>query len=224
MKNSLISLLFITTISLSSGANAAPGDMALGLKAGTLGAGLELTVEAVENVNLRFGGNYFKFSTDVDVEGNDYDVDLKLNSFTALADWYITDSSFRITAGALINENNLSGVALPSNTYEIEGNTYTSAEVGVLNADINFNTVAPYVGIGWGSPFADDTDWSFMFDLGVVFAGKPELDITSTGGLLSNDPTLLADIAQTEQDFRDTDEIKYLRFYPVLSFGVNYRF
>ncbi|MBT5187290.1 MAG: hypothetical protein HOH19_01065 [Kordiimonadaceae bacterium] len=164
---------------LANVSTAAPGDVALGLKAGTLGLGLELTVEAADQVNVRFGGNYFKINTEVDVEDNDYD---------------------------------------------LEDNTYTSAEVGVLNADAGFKSVAPYLGIGWGNPLRDDSDWSFMVDLGVIFAGKPSLDITSTGGTLSNDPTLLADIAQTELEFNDSDELKYLKYYPVLSVGLNYRF
>ncbi len=51
----------------SSTAQAAPGDASLGVKAGTLGVGLELTMEAIENVNLRFGANYFKFGTEVEI-------------------------------------------------------------------------------------------------------------------------------------------------------------
>ena len=209
---------------LANVSTAAPGDVALGLKAGTLGLGLELTVEAADQVNVRFGGNYFKINTEVDVEDNDYDLDLKLQSFTALADWYVTDGSFRITGGVVLNNNGLKGTALASDTYDLEDNTYTSAEVGVLNADAGFKSVAPYLGIGWGNPLRDDSDWSFMVDLGVIFAGKPSLDITSTGGTLSNDPTLLADIAQTELEFNDSDELKYLKYYPVLSVGLNYRF
>ena len=218
----MITLLFC--LGLNQAAIAAPGDASIGLKAGTLGLGLELTMEAADKVNIRFGGNYFKVSREVDVEGNDYDLDLKLQSFTALADWYVADGSFRITGGVFLNQNGLKGTALASNTYDIEDNTYTSAEVGILKADVGFKSVAPYLGIGWGNPLRDDSDWSFMADLGVVFAGKPSLDITSTGGALSNDPTLLADIAQTELDFNDSDELKYLKYYPVISVGLNYRF
>ena len=218
------SMVIIFIFGLFTMSNAAPGDTALGLKMGTLGAGLELTMEAAENVNLRFGGNYFKLSREIDVEDNAYDMDLKLNSFTALADWYVADSSFRVTAGAFINENGLSGTSLASNTYEINDTIYTSAEVGTLTADIGFKSVAPYLGIGWGNPLADDSDWSFMADLGIVFAGKPSLDIMTTGGTFSNNPLLLADIEQAEQDFRDTDEISYLKYYPVISVGLNYRF
>lgn len=219
-----ISVVALSLAGFSNASIAAPGDVALGLKVGTLGVGVELTMEAVENVNVRFGGNYFKVSREIDVEDNAYDMDLKLNSYTALADWYVTDSSFRITGGAFINENGLTGSSLASNTYDIGGNTYTNAEVGVLTADADFKTIAPYLGIGWGNPLSDDSDWSFMVDLGVVFAGKPRLDIATTGGTLSNNAILLADIEEAEQDFRDSDEIGYLKYYPVISVGLNYRF
>ena len=224
----MVKRIFLTTLmsifGLAQVANAAPGDAALGLKVGTLGVGVELTLEAVENVNLRVGVNYFKLSREIDVEDNAYDMDLKLNSYTAFADWYITDSPFRVTVGAFVNENGLSGTSLPNATYDFNDNIYTSAEVGTLKADVGFTSVAPYVGIGWGNPLSDDSDWSVMVDLGVVFAGKPTLNITSEGGLLSNNAIFLADINQVEQDFRDTDEIGYLKYYPVISVGLNYRF
>lgn len=223
MKNLILSTVAIF-VGLSTSVFAAPGDMAAGLKAGTLGLGAEITFEAADRFNIRVGGNYFKVSTEVDVEGNDYDLDLKLNSFTAIGDWFITDSPFRLSAGLVINGNGLSGTALSSNTYEINDTTYTSAEIGALTADVDFKSVAPYLGIGWGNPLVDDSNWSFAVDLGVIFAGKPTLDITSTGGTLSDDQMLLDDIAQAEQDFKDTDEIKYLKIYPVLSIGLNYRF
>lgn len=224
MRKLICSVACATLIGVVPAAQAAPGDASLGVKAGTLGVGLELTMEAIKNVNLRFGANYFKFGTEVEIEDNDYDLDLKLNSYTALADWFVADGDFRVTAGLFINENSLNGVALPSNTYEIGDTVYTSDQVGVLAAEVGFATVAPYLGIGWGNPLSDDRSLSFMADLGIMFAGKPSLDVTSTGGLLSNDPTLQSNIEQVEQDFRDTDEISLLRFYPVISVGLNYRF
>ena len=223
MKKTLI-LSVITLLSSSYSAQAAPGDMALGLKTGTLGIGLEATFEVADKFNVRVGGNYFKLSSEVDVEGNDYDLDLKLNSFTAIGDWHVMDGIFRVSAGAVINKNGLNGAALSSNTYEIDDTIYTADEVGALSADVKFTTIASYLGIGWGNALADDSDWTFMADMGVIFAGKPKLDVTSTGGTLSNDQALLDSIAQAETDFKDSDELKYLKIYPVISVGVSYRF
>jgi len=222
-KLSAILLLFMF-FGITQAVYAAPGDRALGLKVGTLGAGLELTIEATDQVNVRFGGNYFKLNKQIDIEGNDYDLDVSLHSYSALADWFVSDGSFRITAGVFINKNGLTGKALARNSYEIDNTIYTSTEVGILTAKVKFRSFSPYLGIGWGNPLADDSNLSFMFDLGVVFAGKPRLDITSKGGTLSNNSILLADIVQAEQAFRDTGEVNYLKFYPVISVGLNYRF
>lgn len=224
MKRISSTLVLLLIIFSHLNANAAPGDAAIGIKAGTLGIGLEATFEVADRVNVRIGGNYFKVGSEVDVEGNDYDLDIKLNSFTALGDWFVTDSSFRVTAGLVLNNNKLNGSALPSNAYQIDDVIYTSSEVGNLAAEIDFKSLAPYLGIGWGNPLADDSNLSFFMDLGIIFAGKPNLNVTSSGGTLSNDPILLENIAQVEQDFRDTDEINYLKFYPVISVGLNYRF
>lgn len=224
MSIKLLVIQFLVFFSITQTAYAASGDTALGFKTGTLGLGLEFTVEASDQVNVRFGGNYFKLNKQIGIEGNDYDLDLRLLTYSALADWFVADGSFRLTAGAFLNRNTLYGTALPSNSYVIDGMTYTSAEVGNLSADVRFKSFAPYLGIGWGNPLADDSDWSFMVDLGIMFAGKPNLDITSTGGSLSDNAVLIADIAQAEQDFRDADELKYLKFYPVISIGLNYRF
>ncbi len=217
-------LVFLMIAGFSGTANAAPGDMAWGVKVSTLGAGLELTFEAAHKLNVRVGANYFKTSRQVDVEANTYDLDLKLNSYTALADWYVTDGSLRLTGGVLFNKNNLTGLALASNSYDLNGTLYTSAEVGVLQADVDFKPTAPYLGIGWGNPLSDDRDWLLMIDLGVVFASKPRLDVTSTGGTLSNNSILQNNIVQVEQDFANTKELKYLKYYPVISIGLNYRF
>ena len=77
-------LVLLSVYIINFHANAAPGDAAMGVKACTLGAGVELTFEVANRINMRFGGNYFKLGSEVDVEGNDYDFDVKLNSFTAL--------------------------------------------------------------------------------------------------------------------------------------------
>ena len=92
-----------------------------------------------------------------------------------MGDWFVTDSSFRVTAGLVLNNNGLSGSALPSNSYQIDDQIYTSPEVGDLNAEIDFKSIAPYLGIGWGNPLADDSDWSFFMDLGIILLASHDL-------------------------------------------------
>jgi len=196
--------------------------LAAGLKASSQGIGLELTGSVGERLNVRIGANYFKLGKTLDKSGNEYDFDLKLKSFNALADWHVFGNGFRLTGGAVIDKNTLDGQALDANSYDIGGMTFTSAEVGVLTGNINFRDVSPYMGIGWGNPLSKDSGWTFMADLGVVFTGTARVDLTSTGGTLSNDPAFLAEVAREENDVRD--DLDGFKYYPVLSLGFSYRF
>ena len=75
--------------------------------------------------------------------------------------------------------------------------------------------------MGWGNALGEDKRWGFVFDLGVVFQGSPDADLTATGPLAS-DPTFLAELAKEEQQLQD--EVDDYEYYPVVSIGVTYKF
>ena len=63
---------------------------------------------------------------------------------------------------------------------------------------------------------------AISFDLGVLAQGEADVQINSTGGTLSTDPGLLADLAIEEEiGVEDLDE---LELYPVVSIGLYYEF
>lgn len=212
------SLMVLGAISMTTQASG----VAAGLKASTQGIGLELTGSLTERLNVRVGANYFKLRKSLDKSGNEYDFDLKLKSFNALLDWHIFGGGFRATGGAVIDKNYLDGQASAANSYDIGDMIFTSAEVGTLNGNIKFRDVSPYIGIGWGNPVAKDSGWTFMADLGVVFVGAATVNLTSTGGSLSNDPDFLAEIVKEEADIRD--DLDGYKLYPVVSLGFAYKF
>jgi hypothetical protein len=106
-------------------------------------------------------------------------------------------------------------------TYDIGGVTFTQAQVGTLRGTGDLGNSAPYLGLGWlwGSEGAG-LAWSL--DLGVLFQGSPDIELTSTGGTLSNDPSLQAAIAAEEVDLENS--VNQFDLYPALSIGVSYRF
>ncbi len=61
-----------------------------------------------------------------------------------------------------------------------------------------------------------------MVDLGVVFIGAANVDLTSTGGTLSNDANFLAEVVKEEADVRD--DLDGFKLYPVVSLGFSYKF
>lgn len=128
--------------------------------------------------------------------------------------------SFRITGGAMINNNELSLAANSAATYDIGGTTYTAAQVGKLGATVDFNKFAPYVGIGWG--YSPSTGVGFSLDAGVLLQGAPNVDLYSKGGTLSGDPGLQAELAAEEKNAED--DLKKFDTLPVISAGLNIRF
>ena len=133
---------------------------------------------------------------------------------------------FRVSVGGLLNGNEARGTGKPTNgSYTIGGITFTAAEVGTLDGKVDFNSAAPYVGVGWVFGAAADRarrglGWSI--DLGTMFEGTPKVTLTSTGGTQSNNPVLLDALNTEEQNIQN--DIDVLRIYPVVEFGLLYRF
>ena len=75
---------------------------------------------------------------------------------------------------------------------------------------------------GYGNAVLDaDKTWGFVFDLGIMLQGSPDVGLASSGPL-ANDPTFKADLAKEEKDIQDDADV--FRIYPVLAFGISYQF
>lgn len=198
--------------------------VALGLKGGTLGAGVEATVRLTDKLNFRIGGNqYSKDETAVE-DDIEYDIEVNLSSVAALFDWHPFDGGFRITAGALLNGNELDFEARPAADYEIGGIIYTEADLGRLDGEVTFDDVAPYASIGWGNAVGENKNITFSVEIGAVFQGEPEVDLTATGGnpALYSTPEFQAAIQKEEDDLQD--ELDEYEIYPVAAIGISYHF
>lgn len=198
-------------------------DMAVGLKGGTLGAGVEATLDLTSGLNFRVGANAFSYGATTYKSGNPVEYDLKLLSFPLLLDWFPLgdDSGFRISSGVIINKNKFTANAEPVESYEIDGVDYPADLVGDLSGDVGFNTFVPYAGIGWGNPLTTDSRFSVSFDLGIAFQGDPTVSLTANGPIASDAEFQEALLRETD-DIKD--EIDSFKYYPVISLGVAYRF
>jgi len=208
-------ILGLACIGLAS-TDAAAIETALTAKLGSLGMGVEGTFGLAEHFNARLGLNRFDYDRSETISSNRYDFNLKLKSISLFADWHPFGSAFRFTAGLMSNSNELSGSST-SDSLDIGNRTYTN--VG-LDAKLDFDSAAPYLGVGWGNALAVGKGWGFNVDLGVMFQGAGNVNLTPTGAAASFiDP---ADVAMEEQNFED--DIKTYKYYPVFSFGVSYKF
>ena len=106
--------------------------------------------------------------------------------------------------------------ARPTVDVEIGDTTYSPADVGTLTGCVEIDGLSPYVGIGWGNPFTSNRRWGFTFDMGVAFTDSPDVSLTSTGIVSQAD--LSNEIKEIE------DDLEGIKFYPVISLGLFYRF
>jgi hypothetical protein len=211
----------MTMLAVCGRAGAALDEWALGLKTGTLGIGGELTTNLASNVNLRGSIQWFALDFEAEFDDVDYDVDVEFLNPLLLADWYPFSGGFRLSGGVLFNGTDISLDATSSESIEIGGETYSPDEIGTLRGESDFEDIAPYIGIGFHNPLSRDGHWGFTADIGVAFIGSPNVNLKVTGPF-ADDPGLQADLA--EEEAKIEDDLDKVRFFPVLSATLYYRF
>ena len=190
------------------------------LKAGTTGAGIDITKSILPNLNLRAGYNRFDYNADFTEGGVDYNGDLTLENVPILLDWHLFSGGFRLSAGAYYNNNNLDLESRANTSVTIGNTVFTPAQLGTLNGDVDFgNPVVPYLGIGWGNAVGKGNRWGISLDIGVFYQGEPDVTLTQSGGLVA---VSAADLALEEKQLED--ELDDFKFYPVATLGLHYRF
>ena len=172
----------------------------IGLQVGTNGIGLELASPVGPSFQARVGYTFvppFSRTRVVQVpehpgatgegKGRDMPVDVKatsqLSDLEILLDYFpLPSSSFRVTAGLMYGPKDVLGVKntspLPSdyNTVGLDVDDYTVKAINnYVDGYIGVNSIRPYVGVGLGRAYRSDRRFSFTFDLGALFWGRPGL-------------------------------------------------
>ncbi len=191
-----------------------------GLRISTLGAGAELGYKLNDNFRIRLVGQGFKYSTDYTDTDLTYDGDLDLLTIGPMLDWHPWGGSFKLSGGLFYNGNEVSMTAKPTSDVKIGDNTYSPSDIGTVDMKVDFNSVAPYLGFGWGNAFKG-SNWTFNFEMGAMYQGEGDLSY-STNGAAVNNAAFQADIAKEQDELQD--EINKYKFYPVITLGLTYSF
>lgn len=188
---------------------------ALTLKLSSLGVGLDGTTNIAKDLNVRLGGQFFKFSVEGGKPGDDYLYNAKVTllSFSALLDYFPGSSIFKISGGLLLNLNKVDNDLTPGATYIVNGKTYDKNNLGRVNAVTEFTKINPYLGIGLCNPLSYKK-FGFTMDIGTVYQFEPMVSMTATG-LIS--PT-------ASQSSIVEENVKWFKVYPVVTFGLTYKF
>lgn len=213
-------VIIVSFMAVFAAASAQAGGVAAGIKVGTLGIGADVTIGLHERFNLRANGNYMNFEYDDTIDDIDYTLDMDFKSGMALLDFHPFANGFRISAGAIFNESSIGLTGTPTEPEKIGDNTYPPELIGDLKGDLEFEDVAPYVGIGFGRAVGEDQRLSFVFDLGVVFQSY-EFSLEATGPA-SQVPQFQQDLQKEEDDIQE--DLDDFEIYPVLAFGIAFKF
>ena len=114
--------------------NAASADIGVGLKAGTLGLGLEARWSPLPWLDVRMGVNSFEYDDNGSQAGINYDATFSLDTYYATGNFRFPLSPFRVTAGVVSNGNEFSMVSQDTGgqPFDIGNNTFSAADVGTL--------------------------------------------------------------------------------------------
>jgi len=190
----------------------------VGLKVGVLGLGVDFSHSIGEKLNIRLNINGAAHSNSRYKKHILYDYDLNLATIGLLFDYYPNLGAFHFTAGLYYNANKFDVDA----HYGINENIILH-QLGTIKGFIEFNRVAPYIGIGWGNAIKK-ADWGFYADAGIVYHGEPQVELDVVCGIV-NDATCLHMNNEVESDRLElVDELSDYKLYPIASFGVTYTF
>jgi hypothetical protein len=191
----------------------------VGARASTLGLGLEYVHKVTPHISARAVVNNYNYDDDFESDNIQYNGELELGSFGGQVDFRFTeDSPFFVTAGLYANNNAITATADPAQQTDIGGVPFTPEQIGILTAKADFKDSAPYLGLGWR--------WAaghvgFSLEAGAYFQGSPKVSLTSNGTLAS-DPFYQQALEVERRDLED--ELKDFKTYPVVSFGIGYKF
>lgn len=215
----------VASIALLLAAGTAHADFGAGIKAGTLGVGLEGRWAPLPWFDVRAGVNQYDYDDGGSQAGIDYDAELAMDNYFLTGNFHFPLSPFRITAGAYSNGNELQLVSQDTGgaDFNIGGIAFSSTDVGALQSLTSFDGTAPYLGVGFD--FEVFGKMGLNLDFGVLWQGEPLVTLDATGYDTAPPQVqaLLGPALEVER-LELEDELSDYKAWPVISLGFVYNF
>lgn len=198
----------------------------MGANAGTLGARGEIGYYFNDTFRARVaGGGFYYYKKKLKYEDVTYhDVKFRPLTFMAFADWYFLKGwGFRVTGGIGYNRTKIT----LKKTYHMgtllgrDDAPYTSMELGKITAKYRFRRFVPYVGAGYDSQRYFNNRISFNIEGGALFQGRAKAKTHSTG-IAAGNPQFEKRSKEEAEDLMNNN--KWVKVFPVITFGVNFHF
>jgi hypothetical protein len=243
-------VLFVCTIVVASPCFGQGGEvlprLGVGAKFSTLGFGIEAATAVTQQSNVRGGLNTFTYDRGFFRDGINYDTQVLFRSVEAHFDWFV-GHGFHLSPGLLVyNNNRVEGAAdVPAGqSFTLGGHSYVSSAADPVkgNAQIDFSKtkVAPMITAGFGNLLRrGGRRFTVTMEAGVAFGSSPNATLNLTGSAcagpsgpcqnVASTPQIQSDIASEQNKINNGQPpydvfTKVLKYYPVVSIGVGYRF
>ena len=218
-----------------------PSGVFADLSVGTQGLGMDVGYSFNRHFKLRARGTFLTYERDDNWDEVNVTCKLKNYSCGLIFDYHPFGESFRLSVGINASplkvqaDGTMDGSDQFNGEYTLGDYDYKVDGVGKVRGEYKWNTVQPYIGIGWSCSSQSEHAWFFTADLGVNFIGNGKLRVNSSGDIQQKkvgephsayhpvDNSLLETSLREEGKdfFKIADKIVV---YPVVHIGVGCRF
>jgi hypothetical protein len=209
-------------------------------RVGLGGTGFDIATPLSTRFNLRAGGDFFSYATNMQEQGANVGVNLHLRSGHTALDWFPFGGHFRLSPQLVFGNNNriLATAIIPSgSTVTLSGQDYISSYTDPLHGSgrIDFNKLSPGLSFGFGNLIPRDrSHFSFPVELGFYYVGQPSLQVAFTGSACDPNyaPSVGCESVDLDPSFqqslaafkaRNDNNLSYASFFPIFSVGFAYR-
>ncbi|MEL6570028.1 MAG: hypothetical protein AAFQ64_00110 [Pseudomonadota bacterium] len=215
---SLVSVVFCSGVPVGAFAQHTFGDTTFGGGVTLFGPMLEGSYTFEPNLRLRgmlIGGWDFD-TTEVDEDGNMFDVDVDPAAAAILIDHSPRGDGLRFSGGLLFDLSEISAIGRGAGPdgFEVNGETF---DEGVVTADAGLSSrVAPMIAAGY--EYSLDDQWVLSGELGAIYAGGLSTTLTANSDLLQ-------DTIDDDEDIQESlSDAASLTILPFISVAVSFRF
>lgn len=196
------------------GATPPPSLWSVGATVGTLGLGGEVSYLLYDYLVVRMNASYLDISCSAiaGAYGASCDHGYNYTGIFAggLLDIHPFQSGWRVSTGLRYVDVGYKEVA--STGIRLGDNRYQADQVGTATISVrNSNPAAPYIGFGYDSSHfsQDGSGFKLGIDLGALYAGNPDVSITTTQTVPGLDADIERETSKIKSDLRT-----YYNFYP----------
>jgi hypothetical protein len=207
---------------------------ALGFRASTLGAGIEIATPLAGRINLRSSFNLFAFNDPYSMDGLNYDARIHLQSSQTTLDWFV--GGFHISPGFLYVRNAMSAPVFvgPGKTFVLGTQTFlNSVDDPVTGSSyvIFPRTIAPLLLLGYGNLLPRSGEHlSLPIEVGVAYTGAAQINLDLNGtACVTNGCFDFLQNADAQKFLKQeiqilNEDLKHYPVFPIVSVGLAYRF